>query len=183
MPGFARRDPDGGRDTRSNPVLIRLIAAERIVRGVLLLIGGAYLLTHSGSDFGRLAYRFMRALELDPRRPFLHHLIQKLHRLHAGTVVISGIAAVGYGVLETVEGVGLWLERFWAEWLTVIATSLLIPLEVFELVRHPSVLKAAGIAVNLVIVAYLARRLRRRIAEERGRDQNGRDLAQSQDTP
>ena len=157
------------RDTGSNPLVIRLIAAERIARGVLLLIGGAYLVTHSGSDFGRLADRFMRALELDPRRPFLHHLIEKLHRLHASTVVISGVAAIGYGVLETVEGVGLWLEQFWAEWLTVVATSLLVPLELYELVRHPSLLKAAGILVNLLIVAYLARRLRRRIATERAR--------------
>jgi uncharacterized membrane protein (DUF2068 family) len=44
----------------------------------------------------------------------------------------------------------------------VIATSLLIPLELFELARKPSLFKAVGIAVNLAIVAYLAVRLRRR---------------------
>jgi len=78
-------------------------------------------------------------------------------------VVITGIAALGYGLLESVEGVGLWLDQLWAEYLTVIATSLLIPLELYELARKPTLLKAAGIAVNLVIVAYLARALRRRI--------------------
>jgi uncharacterized membrane protein (DUF2068 family) len=44
-----------------------------------------------------------------------------------------------------------------------IATSLLVPLEVYELVRKPGPLKAAGIAVNLLIVLYLARRLHRRV--------------------
>ena len=46
----------------------------------------------------------------------------------------------------------------------MIATSLLIPLELYELVRKPSMLKAAGTAVNIAIVAYLAVRLRRRLA-------------------
>jgi uncharacterized membrane protein (DUF2068 family) len=49
--------------------------------------------------------------------------------------------------------------------LIVTATSLLIPLELYELVRTPSLLKAAGITVNLAIVAYLARRLRERVRE------------------
>lgn len=149
-------------DPRSSRRLIRLIALERLLRGVLLLAGGAYLLTHVGSDFGRLADRVMRAVELDPRRPFLRHLIGRLHRLRAGTVVLTGIAALGYGALELVEGTGLWLDKLWAEYLTVIATSLLVPFEIYELIRKPTVIKAAGIAVNLVVIAYLAWRLRQR---------------------
>ena len=66
-------------------------------------------------------------------------------------------------MLELVEGTGLWLDQLWAEYLTVIATSLLIPVEVYELVRHPSVWKAGGILVNIAIVAYLIRLLRRRL--------------------
>ena len=108
----------------------------------------------------------MRRLELDPRRPFFRHIVEKLHHLRAGTVVITGIAALGYGVLELVEGVGLWLDMLWAEYLTVIATSLLIPFEVYELIHKPSIVKAAGIAVNVAIVAYLAHALRRRLARE-----------------
>ena len=151
------------RDPERSRLIIRLIATERFVRGIVLSAAGIYLVTHSHSDLGRLADRAMRALEIDPRRHFLHKLIAKLHRLHAGTVFITGIAAIGYGVLETVEGVGLWLDALWAEYLTVIATSLLIPLEVYELIRKPSAWKAAGIVVNLVIVVYLARRLRKRV--------------------
>ncbi|MFL5927371.1 MAG: DUF2127 domain-containing protein [Gaiellaceae bacterium] len=151
--------------------LIRLIAAERLVRGLLLMVAGVYLVTHVGSDFGRLADRVMRAVELDPRRPFLHRIIAKLHHLHAGTVLATGIAALGYGVLESVEGVGLWLDKLWAEYLTVGATALLLPLEIYELVRKPTIVKAAGVAVNVLIVAYLAFRLRGRLRAADGRDE------------
>jgi uncharacterized membrane protein (DUF2068 family) len=65
-------------------------------------------------------------------------------------------------VLELVEGVGLFYRRRWAEWLTVVATSLLIPLELYELVRSPSLLKAGGIAVNVAIVIYLFRVVHRK---------------------
>ena len=75
---------------------------------------------------------------------------------------LFGVGAIAYGVLELVEGGGLFYRKRWAEWLTVIATSLLVPLELYELVRHPSWLKAVGIAVNLAIVIYLYRVVRRR---------------------
>ena len=86
--------------------------------------------------------------------------------MHLRTLLVTGIAAIGYGLLELVEGVGLWLDQLWAEYLTVIATSLLLPFELYELARKPSLLKAGGIAVNIAIVAYLAWMLRRRLARE-----------------
>ena len=142
--------------------ILRLIAVERIVRGILLLAAGVYLLFHLTSDFGRLSERVIRAIELDPRRPFLHRVVDYLHHLHASQVRVFAIAALGYGVLELVEGTGLWLDQLWAEYLTVIATSLLIPVEVYELVHRPSVWKAGGLVVNIAIVAYLVHVLRRR---------------------
>lgn len=146
---------------RSRRVL-RLIALERIVRGVLLLAAGIYLLFHLNSDFGRLADRVIRAVELDPRRPFLHRIVDYLHHLHGSELRVAALGALGYGVLELVEGTGLWLEQLWAEYLTVIATSLLIPLELYELVHRPTLWKAGGLAVNVAIVAYLVHVLRHR---------------------
>ena len=157
--GAMNRAADPPRSRR----VLRLIALERIARGVLLLATGVYLLFHLNSDFGRLAERVMRAIELDPRRASLHRIVAYLRHLPASELRIAAIVALGYGALELVEGTGLWLDQLWAEYLTVVATSLLVPLELFELARSPSIVKAAGIAVNLAIVAYLAWLLRRRV--------------------
>ena len=137
--------------------LLPWIAAERAIRGALLVAAGIYLLDHTGSDLGRLADRFARSVELDTRRPFIHHLIDRLGHLSRHQVTLFGIAAIAYGALELVEGFGLWRRYRWAEWLTVIATSILIPFELYELVHRPSALKAAGLAVNVLIVIYLLR--------------------------
>jgi uncharacterized membrane protein (DUF2068 family) len=145
-------------------LVLRLIAVERSVRGVLLLVAGTYLLFHLSTDFGHLAERIIRGVELDPRQHFLHRIVARLHRLRAHELRIIALGALGYGALELVEGVGLWLDRLWAEYLTVIATSLLIPLELYGLAIHPTLWKAGGLCINVLIVVYLALALRRRQA-------------------
>jgi uncharacterized membrane protein (DUF2068 family) len=153
-----------GADPPRTRVVLRVIAIERCLRGLLLLAAGVYLLFHLNTDFGRLAERIIRSVDVDPRQHLLHRLVTRLHSLRARELRIAGIAALGYGGLELVEGVGLWLDQLWAEYLTVIATTLLIPFELYELARHPTVWKAGGILINVLIVIYLARALRRRVA-------------------
>jgi uncharacterized membrane protein (DUF2068 family) len=157
----------GAADPSRSRRLLKLIAVERIVRSLLLLAAGVYLLTHVTSDFGRISERIMRAVELDPHRPFLRRIIDHLHRLHASQLRLLALAALGYGGLELVEGVGLWLDQLWAEYLTVIATSLLLPWELYELVHKPTAWKAIGIVINIAIVVYLAYLLRRRLRSRR----------------
>jgi len=141
--------------------LLPLIAAERALRGLLLVAAGIYLLSHTGSDFGSIANHLARAIELDPRRHFIRRVIDRLGSLSRHEIRFFGAAALAYGVLELVEGVGLFLRKRWAEWLTVVATSLLIPFEIYELARRPSLLKAGGLVVNILIVLYLIRVIRR----------------------
>ena len=157
----------GAHDEPRSRRIIRLIAVERVIRGLLLLAGGTYLLAHLGADYGRLAERIMRAVELDPHKHFLHQIVTRLHALHAEQLRVAGALALSYGGIEVVEGVGLWLDQLWAEYLTVIVTTLLIPFELYELVHHPTIWKTAGIAVNVIIVAYLARLLRQRVRSQR----------------
>jgi uncharacterized membrane protein (DUF2068 family) len=152
--------------------VLRLIALERSLRGVLLVAAGVYLLFHLSTDFGRLAERIIRSVDIDPRQHFFHRLVQRLHHLRAHELRIAGIVAIGYGALELVEGVGLWLDQLWAEYLTVIATSLFVPLELYELVHRPSVFKAGGLLVNVLIVLYLVRALRQRHRRRSGAGRN-----------
>lgn len=156
----------GATDPRRTRFFLRLIAVERSIRGLLLLAAGTYLLFHLSKDFGELADRVIRSVELDPRQHFLHRIVARLHRLGAHELRIIAIGALGYGALELVEGIGLWLDQLWAEYLTLVATSLLIPLELYGLALHPTLWKAGGICINFLIVIYLALALRRRHASE-----------------
>ncbi len=68
---------------------------------------------------------------------------------------LLAIGLVGYALLEGTEGVGLAMRRRWAEYLTVVATGLLIPYEVYELVHRPTLFKFGALLLNVAVVAYL----------------------------
>jgi len=78
-------------------LVIRLIAIERSLRGVLLLAAGTYLLFHLNTDFGHLAEWIIRSIDVDPRQRFFHRIVTRLHHLHAHELRIAGLAALGYG--------------------------------------------------------------------------------------
>jgi uncharacterized membrane protein (DUF2068 family) len=80
---------------------------------------------------------------------------------------LIGIAAIAYGLLECVEGVGLALRRRWAEYLVVLATGAFLPLEVSEVLHRPTALKVGALIVNIAIVVYLV--WRKRLFMERPR--------------
>lgn len=93
--------------------LLPLTAVERAVRGLLLLATGVYLLAHTGSNFGSIANHIARTIELDPRRPFVRHLVARLAGFRRHEIKVFGAGALAYGVLELVEGIGLWLRKRW----------------------------------------------------------------------
>ena len=65
-------------------------------------------------------------------------MILRIGALDHNQITLIGAGAIAYGLLEVVEGVGRWLRKRWAEWLTVIATSLLVPFEIYELIQKLS---------------------------------------------
>jgi len=60
-----------------------------------------------------------------------------------------------YAAVFAVEGIGLWMQRRWAEWLTTIITASLIPLELWEVIHRPSIGATAVLLANCLIVGYL----------------------------
>jgi len=59
--------------------------------------------------------------------------------------------------LSGIEGLALRAGRWWAPWLVVIATSALLPIEIWELARRPAWGRVGIVGVNLAVVAYLLR--------------------------
>jgi len=83
------------------------------------------------------------------------HELDRLFSLRSGTLREVGIALLAYGVLEGVEAVGLWFTKRWAEYLTFLATTILLPLEVYEIVHRGTALKVIGFIINVAVVVYL----------------------------
>ena len=81
----------------------------------------------------------------------MQHALTLSHR----TVTVLAVGAVVYTLLEVAEGVGLWLARRWGEYLAMVATSLGLPLEIYDLTRKVSATALVLLGLNLVLVLYL----------------------------
>ena len=142
-----------------DPVL-RLIAIFKFFKATMLvaLSFGAFRLLHK--DVGALLEHWIEALKLDPGNHFVDALLAKASNLTPEQIKKLGLGSLVYAGLFLVEGTGLWLRKRWGEWLTVIITASLVPVEIYEIVRHPTLTKVALLAVNVAIVWYLIERVR-----------------------
>jgi len=136
------------------------IAVLKIAKGVLLLLLGLGLLKLVHAEIATLFSLLIEALHLNADSRLIHGLVLKVDALQPHSVLMAGLISLGYAGLMVVEGVGLWLEFSWAAYLTVVSTSLLIPVEVYELVDHVSFVRVAALLLNLGIVGYLISQLK-----------------------
>jgi uncharacterized membrane protein (DUF2068 family) len=109
-------------------------------------------------DFYRVLADIQGGVGGGPLQTEHHGLVGRLDELFSlkkGTLELVGAGLAGLAVIEVVEAVGLWYQRRWAEYLTFVVTTLLIPLEVYELTATVSWFKVVALIVNLGIVIYL----------------------------
>jgi uncharacterized membrane protein (DUF2068 family) len=146
-------------------VVLRLIAIDRALHFVILVLLGIAVIAVAGNEksLRDAYYRILTGLQggvaggpvqTSGHVGFLHEL-DRLFSLRSGTLREVGIGLLAFGLLEGAEAVGLWLTKRWAEYLTFIATALLLPLEVYEIIHRSSALKIVGFIINLAIVVYL----------------------------
>lgn len=142
--------------------LLPWIAAERGLRSLFLVILGVVLITHPDTNWGAEIRHLAHQWGLDPSGNVVRKIIEVVRKIPTGENVVFGVVALGYGALEAAESYGLARRRVWGEWLTLVATSILLIPETWELIRKVTALKIAALVVNLLVVAYLYWRLRRR---------------------
>ena len=93
-------------------------------------------------------------------RSWLGRHLEQVLDLEPNTIGLFLGLAVVYAVIEWSEAVGLWLERRWAEYLTVVATAGFLPLEVHELLQRVTVLRILALVVNVALLVWLVRNKR-----------------------
>ncbi|CAN5708703.1 hypothetical protein BH11MYX2_BH11MYX2_00210 [soil metagenome] len=136
---------------------LRVIILWKVIKGILLTALAVTALLMRHGDVQAAATHFVEWLGLDPATPSIDHFLDRLETLTPNRITAIGIGAQVVGAVMFLEAWGLHRRRVWAEWLTVIVTSSLIPFELYHLVERPSVGKVATLIGNIAIVIYLLR--------------------------
>jgi uncharacterized membrane protein (DUF2068 family) len=143
-------------DTR----LIRLIALFKLLKTVLLIAVGVGALKLLHADVATLLEQWVLKTGLGSGSRYLGLVIRKAATLTPNRIMDLALGSFIYAGLFLTEGIGLWLLKRWAEWLTVIITSSLVPVEIYEIIRRPNALKVLVLIINIAVVAFLVYRIR-----------------------
>jgi uncharacterized membrane protein (DUF2068 family) len=140
--------------------LVRLIALFKLMKAILLFAVGMSALHLLHRDVAMESAHWVAVLGLDPGNRYVEKALAEFANLTPQRIRNVGAVSFFYAALFLVEGTGLWLVKRWAEWFSVILTSSLVPFELYEIHRHPSVMKCLVLILNIAVVVYLVYRIR-----------------------
>jgi uncharacterized membrane protein (DUF2068 family) len=145
-----------------------VIAIFKFIKGAVLLaltFGALTFFLHK--DVASEVEQWLDQLRVDPDNRFIGALLSKLQLVHTKELKELSALGAGYAALFLTEGTGLLFRQRWAEWLTIIATSSLMPFEIYELIQKFTALRLVALLVNAAVVLYLIYLVRQKSEPDR----------------
>lgn len=140
---------------------LRVIAAFKLLKAFALIGVGVGALELLHKDVATLVEHWINVFRVDPHNHYIDLLLAKLAILDDRRLKELSVGTFVYASIFLVEGVGLVLRKRWAEYFTIITTSSLLPIEIYELTRRVSIGRSFALLINVAVVAYLIFELRR----------------------
>jgi uncharacterized membrane protein (DUF2068 family) len=140
---------------------LMLIAAFKLLKGLALLAVaiGALKLLHQ--DVAAIADHWINAFKVDPHNRYILWLLAKLPLVNDRKLTELSVGTFIYSAVFLTEGIGLAFHKRWAEYFTIITTASFLPLELYEIIHRATIAKGVALAINILVVIYLVRELRR----------------------
>ena len=146
------------RAARPTRLVLPWIVAFKAVKTLTLTALGVTLLVNRHQNPIDVMMRAALAVHLPLTSRLFSRALRFASNLTVAKETALALTAFGYAALMGTEGVGLYLRKPWSRWFTIGATSSLIPIELYEILREPHLVRIVVLLVNLAIVIYLVRR-------------------------
>jgi uncharacterized membrane protein (DUF2068 family) len=145
-------------------IILRVLSFERFAKGLLVLAAG-YGVFRFRSHRDAVQRAFHEDLPLlkpladkigyDLDDSSIVHTLRTVIEAESNTLLYVALGLILYGVLQLIEGTGLWLLKRWGEYFAVVATSLGLPIESYELTEKITVLRISTLLINVAAVLYI----------------------------
>jgi len=152
------------RDRKKRNRWLELIAAYKVLQAALLVSVGVGALKLLHRDIAELLNNLSDKLQMDSEGRLIHFLLDKASLVDDHMLRRISLFMFCYAAIGLIEGVGLFLEKVWAEYLTAFITASFLPFEIIELIHRVTWFRVGLFVVNLAVLAYLVGHLLRRRA-------------------
>lgn len=137
-----------------NPALAT-IAVYKFVKAALSVLSAIVAWRLMNPHVEAAMHEWAQSLPVGFSEHLLHEALAQVSGVPAFRWRQLGLVSLVYASVFTLEGVGLWRERRWAEYLTIVTSSLLLPFEFIAVLHHVTVVRTGVLLANAIIVAYL----------------------------
>jgi uncharacterized membrane protein (DUF2068 family) len=151
---------------RKKPIGFEIIGVYKLVTAGLSLALAFGMFRFFKADVRASLELLLRFLRLDPDNAIVHAVVERLAGLDRRRLLWIEAGTIGYAILHVIEGIGILRGKRWGGLLIILATSSLIPLECYEILRRRSLVRITALVLNLGIVVYLVVN-RRKLTPER----------------
>jgi len=134
---------------------LRAVASVEFFKGLIVLLAGFGVLSLVHRDAWDVAESFLAWLHISPDTHYAQVFLNLADQVTDTKLWLVALGALAYSTLRFLEAYGLWMERAWAEWLALVAGSLLLPFEVRELMRGITAWRSALFVGNVAVVLYM----------------------------
>jgi uncharacterized membrane protein (DUF2068 family) len=145
----------------SDKRMVRAIGVFKLAKAALLLMVGLVALRLVHTDVTGVLEQWVPRLGIASGSWYVGRLLVEAAKLTPTRLIDVGVGSFIYAALFLTEGIGLWLLKRWAEWMTIVITSSLVPVEIWEIWRRPNVAKVLVLVINLALVGYLIWQVRK----------------------
>ena len=131
------------------------MALFEALKGAIVLIAGFGLARLVHRDLDLAAEQLIGRLHLNPAKKFPRIFLELAANASDGQLWALAALALAYALLRLTEAYGLWFGRRWAEWIAAVSGAIYVPVEIYELARGVSWIKAGALLLNAAVVAYM----------------------------
>ncbi|MGA3048648.1 MAG: DUF2127 domain-containing protein [Terracidiphilus sp.] len=139
---------------RHNKGLI-LIAAYKILQALLFIALGVGALHLLHKDIEDELTKLIDHLRFNPESRLVNFVLEKASNIDDHMLRQFSAVLFGYAGLGMLEGIGLYLEKGWAEYLTLFITASFLPWEIFEVMHKLTWMRAGLLVLNALVLVYL----------------------------
>ena len=135
--------------------ILLTIALFKFFKAAAMITAGILALTFRHANLTLIATRWVGYFRLDPHNVYVDWVLDHTRLVHAQQLEMLAAGTFTYALLFLVEGIGLYREKAWGEYLVIVEVCLLMPLEIVGICAKPDLLRIGLLIANILILVYL----------------------------
>src|SRR5689334_1826851 len=143
------------RHSTKTSVALRTVAIFETTKAAIVLLLGCGLFHLMNENLDEVAERFVQVLHVNPEGKLSNLFFELASHFSDRNLWVLALGALAYASVRLTEAYGLWREREWAQWFSLLSTALYLPPELYWMLHHPSWLRSAVLVSNIAILLFL----------------------------